>query len=102
MSIVASVAEHRHPLSRDEPTVGGLNPYVCSPNASEQSVPRGRRAAVAVNLARNQADKRRQRECSAPGTWPLSEGYQIHPFSRAIRYASAREPASSFWVIVAR
>jgi hypothetical protein len=36
------------------------------------------------------------------GTWPLSEGYQIHPFSRAIRYASARDPASSFWVIVAR
>jgi hypothetical protein len=31
-----------------------------------------------------------------------SEAYQIHPFSRAIRYASAREPASSFWVIVAR
>jgi hypothetical protein len=28
--------------------------------------------------------------------------YQIHPFSRAIRYASARDPASSFWVIVAR
>jgi hypothetical protein len=29
-------------------------------------------------------------------------GYQIHPFSRAIRYASARDPASSFCVIVAR
>jgi hypothetical protein len=29
------------------------------------------------------------------GIWPLSAGYQIHPFSRAIRYAAARDPASS-------
>jgi hypothetical protein len=36
------------------------------------------------------------------GIWPLSARYQIQPFSRAIRYASARDPASSFWVIVAR
>ena len=31
-------------------TIGGLNPYACSPNASEQSVPYGRRAACAVTI----------------------------------------------------
>jgi hypothetical protein len=46
-----------HPLSRDESTVGGLNPYACSPNASEQSVPYGRRAAGGVTILAPEGDE---------------------------------------------
>ena len=38
-------------------TVGGLNPYACSPNASEQSVPYGRRAAGGVTILAPEGDE---------------------------------------------
>ena len=44
----------------------------------------------------------RRSQLAASPARPGPRLYQIHPFSRASRYASARDPASSFWVIVAR
>ena len=44
-------------LSCEGSTVGGLSLYACSPNASEQSVPYGRRAAAGVTILAPECDE---------------------------------------------